>query len=131
MGVNGNHVTAYGLMVEHTLKNLVEWNGDNGLVVFYQSELPYDVTSEYASNGYTSFRIGDSADNFVGYGMGAYSFFRDHHVTVNSGMIGPKDAKLTNIMSVHLAGHGGIRHIYNDEGKSVQAGTMVKYLCHV
>ena len=64
--VNGNHVTAYGLMVEHTLKNLVEWNGDNGLVVFYQSELPYDVTSEYASNGYTSFRIGDSADNFVG-----------------------------------------------------------------
>ena len=127
--VNGNNVTAYGLAVEHTLENLVEWNGDNGMVAFYQSEYPYDVTPEYATKGYTSFRIGDSVDNFVGKGMGAYSFFRDHQVTVNSAMTGPDDAKLTNIMSVYLSGNGGISHIYNDKGKSVQAGTQVEYLC--
>lgn len=42
--VNGDDVTAYGLMSEHHLKNLVEWNGDNGKTVMYQSEFPYDAT---------------------------------------------------------------------------------------
>jgi len=41
--VHGNDVTIYGLAVEHTLGNLVEWYGENGDVYFYQSELPYDV----------------------------------------------------------------------------------------
>jgi hypothetical protein len=42
--VNAPHVTAYGLAVEHTLRDLVQWNGDHGRVYFYQSELPYDVS---------------------------------------------------------------------------------------
>ena len=41
--VNGDNVIAYGLAVEHTLEDLVRWNGNNGRVYFYQSELPYDV----------------------------------------------------------------------------------------
>ena len=28
--VNGDNVIAYGLAAEHTLKDLVEWNGENG-----------------------------------------------------------------------------------------------------
>ncbi len=42
--VNGDNVRAYGLASEHTLKDLVLWNGNNGEVYFYQSEFPYDVT---------------------------------------------------------------------------------------
>lgn len=42
--VNGNYVKAYGLFVEHTLGDMVSWNGEHGEVYFYQSELPYDVT---------------------------------------------------------------------------------------
>ncbi len=28
--VNGDNVISYGLATEHTLKDLVEWNGENG-----------------------------------------------------------------------------------------------------
>ena len=28
--VNGDNVISYGLAAEHTLKDLVEWNGENG-----------------------------------------------------------------------------------------------------
>jgi len=41
--VNGNNVRAYGLFVEHLLGDMVSWNGEDGEVYFYQSELPYDV----------------------------------------------------------------------------------------
>ena len=40
--VNGDRVTAYGLFVEHYQKNEVIWNGDDGRVVFFQNEMPYD-----------------------------------------------------------------------------------------
>jgi len=33
--VNGDNVTAYGLMSEHHLKNLVEWNGEFGKTVMF------------------------------------------------------------------------------------------------
>lgn len=35
--VNGKNVIAYGLAVEHTLQNMVEWNGNDGKCFFYQS----------------------------------------------------------------------------------------------
>src|SRR5262249_22393302 len=40
--VNGGHVTAYGLSVEHHQQFQVLWNGDFGRTYFYQSEIPYD-----------------------------------------------------------------------------------------
>ncbi len=39
--VSGDSVTAYGLAVEHTLNDLVQWNGNDGATYFYQSELPW------------------------------------------------------------------------------------------
>lgn len=44
--IAGDHVTAYGLASEHTLEDLVVWNGNWGQTVFYQSEFPYDVTDQ-------------------------------------------------------------------------------------
>jgi hypothetical protein len=45
--INGDNVTGYGLACEHTLGNLLEWNGENGRTYFYQSEFPYDVNQSY------------------------------------------------------------------------------------
>ena len=56
--VNGDNVKAYGLKSEHTLKDLVQWNGENGLTIMFQSELPYDVDVEYGQNGYAGYRVG-------------------------------------------------------------------------
>jgi len=33
--VNGDNVTAYGLQVEHTTEDLVQWKGENGSTYFY------------------------------------------------------------------------------------------------
>ena len=38
--VEGDGVTFYGLAVEHTLKDLTKWSGEDGRTIFYQSELP-------------------------------------------------------------------------------------------
>jgi len=56
--VNGDNVKAYGLKVEHTLKDLVQWNGENGLTIMFQSELPYDVDVDYGTSGYAGYRVG-------------------------------------------------------------------------
>ena len=33
--VDADNVTAYGLAVEHTLNDMVQWNGENGQVYIY------------------------------------------------------------------------------------------------
>lgn len=38
--ITGDDVTLYGLAVEHTLQDLVQWSGDRGTTIFFQSELP-------------------------------------------------------------------------------------------
>jgi len=60
-----------------------------------------------------------------GWGVGVYSFFRDHDVTVKSGIEAPTGSgiQFTNVLSVFLNGKGGITHVLNNEGSSVQNGT--------
>jgi hypothetical protein len=56
--VNGDNVSAYGLAVEHTLRDLVVWNGEYGYTFFYQSELPYDVTQDnFGAPGFVGYRV--------------------------------------------------------------------------
>lgn len=55
--VFGKNVTAYGLSVENTLKNQVEWAGENGNVWFYQSTFPYDADATWAVNNYVSYSV--------------------------------------------------------------------------
>ena len=63
--------------------------------------------------------------------MGVYTFFRDHDVIVKSGIEAPTgpDIQFTNVLSVFLNGKGGITHVLNNEGSSVQSGTQTAYLC--
>ena len=38
--VNGDHLTVYGLFVEHYEKYEVIWNGKYGTDIFFQNEMP-------------------------------------------------------------------------------------------
>lgn len=104
--VNGDDVIAYGLKVEHTLGDLTLWNGENGTTIMYQSELPYDVDQTYGDQGFAGYRVNADVQSHTGYGIGVYSFFRDHDVSTPSGIVTPegKGIHFTNSFSVYLWG---------------------------
>lgn len=132
--VNGDNVTAYGLMSEHHLTNLVEWRGNFGKTVMYQSEFPYDATTDYADREWVSYYVEDEVTHHKGYGVGAYSFFRDHPVVVDNGIKVPNadGIQMTNSLSVFLWGNedSGIRHVISGKGRSVGMKTdHVTWVC--
>lgn len=132
MQVNGDDVTFYGLAVEHTLQVMTEWNGENGKVYFYQSEYPYDVTQQnFGDRGYVSYKVADSVQQHQAWGVGVYSFFRDHTVIANSGIEAPagRCIHFTNSLSVFLTGKGQISHVINNIGNHVGTGHGQEYVC--
>lgn len=137
--VNGDNCIVYSLAGEHTQKDIINWNGDNGSVYFYQSEMAYDGghgNPEYENN-VVSYRV--SGKNHTGYGLGAYGFFGapDNNddstkAIVKNGFVTPSDAKMTNvyIMNASPVG-GGFRNIINGEGKGLtDKGTVPVFSYH-
>jgi hypothetical protein len=130
--VNGDHVTAYGLFVEHYQKDEVIWNGKDGTDIFFQNELPYDPPSQAAwmagprTDGYPAFFITRQAAGFHGYGMGSYSYF-DRGVPVHASDAfatgHPPGIELRDLVTVFLstAGSGGIDHVVDGTGGSSTA----------
>ncbi len=128
--VNGDHVSATGLFVEHYQKFQVRWNGEHGSDIFFQSEMPYDVPGQAAwrssptTDGYAAVKVAPDVAEFDGYGMGTYSFFNqgldifaDHayEVPTSAGV------HLHDLLTIFLDatnGRGGIRHVVNDTGGS-------------
>ena len=130
--INGDNVIGYGLASEHTLGDMLVWNGENGQSFMYQAEYPYDVTQQnYGDRGFVAYRVGDHVQNHEAWGIGAYSFFRDFQVNVESGIRTPQRSgiKFTNSLSVFLNGNGGINHVINDQGDPTKAGVQVAYQC--
>ena len=127
--VNGDDVTAYGLFVEHYQKYEVIWNGQNGRVVFFQNEMPYDPPSQAAwmeapgVNGWAAFNVADDVRSFSGYGMGSYSFFNQgidifaaHAFEVPTSL---PPGSLHDLLTIFLDpshGKGGILNVVNDTG---------------
>lgn len=129
--INGDDVTMYGLFVEHFQKYQTIWNGNNGRLYFYQSEMPYDVPKQkaYMSHngmvkGYASLKISDDAENFEGYGIGIYCYNRDADIEILSGAEVPdkEGVSLYNVVTVKLTGKGQITHVINNQGDSVTEG---------
>jgi hypothetical protein len=126
--VNGANVTAYGLFVEHYQKYQVIWNGENGRTIMFQNEMPYDPSDQAAWShdgvkGWAAFKVGESVQQFEGWGLGSYCFFkvnptihaaRAFEVPVRSGI------KLHDILTVSLGGVGIIDHVVNDYGAAAQ-----------
>ena len=131
--VNGDNVTAYGLFVEHFQKAEVVWNGQNGLDVFFQNEMPYDVPSQAAwmstppTLGYAAFVVSPSVTTFTGYGMGSYSFFNQGvPIFATQAFQSPitPGVQFHDIFTIFLSvngGNGGINSVINGVGGSSTA----------
>jgi hypothetical protein len=129
--VNGDHVTAYGLFVEHYQRYEVIWNGEDGRVVFFQNEMPYDPPSQAAWTeapgvpGWAAFKVAPWVRSFHGAGMGSYSFFNQgvdifaaHAFEVPTTL---PPGSLHDLLTVFLdpsVGKGGILNVVNDVGGS-------------
>jgi hypothetical protein len=129
--VNGDDVTALGLFVEHYQKYEVIWNGQNGSVIFFQNEMPYDPPSQAAwmeapgVDGWAAFKVADDVKSFSGYGMGSYSFFNQGvDIFAANAFEVPTNlppASLHDLLTVFLdpsAGKGGILNVVNNAGGS-------------
>jgi hypothetical protein len=127
--VNGDHVTATGLFVEHFQKYNVIWNGNAGEVIFFQNELPYDPPTQaaYRHNGvlgYAAFKVADTVRSFQGYGMGSYIFTNvnpDIHVSHAFEAPLTPGVQLHDLLTINLSGPGTIDHVINNTGDPVSA----------
>ncbi|MGA9667634.1 MAG: fibronectin type III domain-containing protein, partial [Terracidiphilus sp.] len=133
--VNGDNVTALGLAVEHFEQEQVQWFGEGGETIFYQSEMPYDVPSQSAwmdngVDGYASYDVEPAVTSHLAYGIGVYSFFNQGvNIIANSGIAAPvaTGVKFTDALTVFLAGSGQITYtIASNNGTVDNAGTTAK-----
>jgi hypothetical protein len=128
--VNGNGVTAYGLAVEHFQKNETVWNGQQGTVIFFQNENPYEVPNQASwmasptQKGYPAFLVGKRVKTFQGYGMGSYTFF-NQGVDIQNSMAfqapSTPGVQFHDILTVFLTGSGGIQSVINGTGAAVSS----------
>ena len=123
--VNGSDATIYGLFVEHHQRYQVLWNGERGRTYFYQSEIPYDPPTQTAwtdsqthSNGYASYKVGDSVQTHHAFGLGIYSVFRHPDVILNQAIAAPErpTVRFEHMVTVALDNLGQITHIVNETG---------------
>lgn len=127
--VNGDDVTAYGLFVEHYQKYNAIWNGNDGRVVFFQNEMPYDPPSQAAwmaapgVYGWAALKLTDRVRRFQGYGMGSYSFFNQGlDIYASNAFEVPATlapGSLNNLLTIFLdpgTGRGGILNVINGTG---------------
>jgi hypothetical protein len=128
--VNGDHVTAYGLFIEHYQRYQVIWNGNAGTEIFFQNEMPYDPPSQAAwmeapgVNGWAAFKVTNGVKSFNGYGMGSYSFF-DLGIPIYAANAFEVPSTLPagsmqDLLTIFLStsGSGGILNVINNTGGS-------------
>jgi len=127
--VNGDHVTATGLFVEHFQKYNVIWSGNAGEVIFFQNELPYDppTQADYEHDGvlgWAAFKVADNVQSFQGYGMGSYIFTNvnpDIHVSHAFEVPDTPGVQMNDLLTINLSGPGTIDHVINDTGGPVSS----------
>ena len=127
--VNGSNVTALGLAVEHYQQTQVQWNGDAGETIFYQSELPYDPPSQSAwssgtTNGYPSYAVASGVCTHTAFGLGIYSYFNQGvNIVEDNAMTVPNTTgvSITDVGTVWLSGSGQISNVINGTGGPANA----------
>jgi hypothetical protein len=124
--VNGDHVTATGLFVEHYQQYNVIWNGEDGRTVFFQNELPYDPPDQAAwqhdgTLGWAAYKVADNVRRHELWGGGSYIFTNvDPTIHAAHGFEVPvrPGVALHHVMTVNLSA-GTIDHVVNDTGAPV------------
>jgi hypothetical protein len=130
--VNGNNVSAYGLFCEHFEGYQTLWNGNNGRVYFYQSEIPYDVPNQSrwthdGVKGYASYKVANSVTNHDARGLGIYSVFYNPVILENAiETPNASGVKFQHMITVFLGSTSGaaINHIINGTGAAVTNQNM-------
>ena len=136
--VNGDHVTIYGLFVEHFQAYQTLWKGEYGRTYFYQSEIPYHPPSIEAWNdkgkpGYASYKVANNVRNHEAYGLGIYSFFSgeptvSNNVRLENSMEVPNYSGIAVTHISTFAGlNGGINHSINGLGPTTEVGELKHY----
>lgn len=130
--VAGDNVTVYALMVEHFQEYQTIWEGENGKIIFYQCEIPYDVPDQESwrshdgkVNGYASIKLADTVKKHESWGLGIYLYNRDAEVELHSAMEAPEkgtEIRVHNICTVMITGNPGMSHIINEDGDAVTHG---------
>jgi hypothetical protein len=123
--VNGDHVTANGLFVEHFQQYNTVWNGDHGTTILYQNELPYDPPTQAdwmngAVEGWAGYKVDDGVRTHTLHGGGVYVFNRNNpSIHTENGFEVPdtQGVRLHHIMTVNL-GAGTIDHVVNGVGEA-------------
>ncbi|MEV4312960.1 hypothetical protein [Actinocrispum sp. NPDC049592] len=121
--INGDHVTATGLFVEHFQQYNTVWNGQDGTTILYQNELPYDPPTQADwmngnVEGWAGYKIGDCVKTHKLYGAGVYVFNQNNPaIHTENGFEAPQTpgVKLHHIMTVNLSA-GTIDHVVNGVG---------------
>jgi hypothetical protein len=125
--VNGNDVTATGLFVEHFQQYNTIWNGENGRVILYQNELPYDPptqadwTTPDGTLGWAAYKVDDAVTRHQLWGGGAYVYNRNNPAIVSAnGFEVPQKPGITleHVLTVNL-GAGTIEHVVDGVGGRV------------
>jgi hypothetical protein len=138
--ITGDRVIAYGLFSEHNHKQNVLWEGNEGQVYLYQSEFNYFPKNVDSFKDAVSYQVSQNVTSHLIRGGGAYSFFPLKPIYAKSGFIFPQSVDYENILTVFLNGKGGIKHIINDTGITVQndgfgingtpSTTQIAYMCN-
>ncbi|MPZ85656.1 MAG: adenylyl cyclase [Actinophytocola sp.] len=121
--INGDHVTATGLFVEHFQRYNTVWNGDDGTTILYQNELPYDPPTQADwmngdVEGWAGYKVGDRVRTHTLYGAGVYVFNQNNPaIHTENGFEVPeaRGVRLHHIMTVNLSA-GTIDHVVNGLG---------------
>ncbi|GAA2710778.1 adenylyl cyclase [Micromonospora olivasterospora] len=122
--INGDHVTATGLFVEHFQRYNTVWNGDDGTTILYQNELPYDPPTQADwmngdVEGYAGYKVGDHVRRHTLHGGGVYVFNQNNPaIHTENGFEVPETpgVRLHHIMTVNLSA-GTIDHVVNGVGE--------------
>ena len=128
--VNGDHVTIYGLFNEHFQEYQTIWNGENGRVYFYQSEMPYDPPTVEAwkhgeTFGYASYKVANDVKNHQAWGVGIYNVFYNAPVIVDQAIETPTEIENGFYHKVIIWLNGNkesiVKSIINSKGGSVNS----------
>lgn len=129
--VNSDNVTAYGLFVEHYQEYQTLWNGNNGRVYFYQSEMPYDppAPDEWKHDGifgYASYKVSDKVTSHEAWGLGIYNYFNRAPIIVDNAAETPValESNLHHLLIFWLNGNkeSVVKSIINGKGAAVNSG---------
>ncbi len=128
--VNGDNVTIYGLFNEHFQEYQTLWNGNNGRVFFYQSEMPYDPPTAESwthngTNGYASYKVSDHVTSHEAWGLGIYNVFYNAPVVVDNAIETPPSVEdsIHHKLIYWLNGNkeSVVKSIINGKGAGVSA----------